>query len=331
MRYVLFASTLLASPALAQTTIAPFASRSCPGLTYHLDGTRGWNYGGTNDLSTGNGQFASNQASEPTEAVTAAGPGISVGVTQTANGLQGAMVNTHGQFAQQYGYFEMAAELTEGALQPGMTTAFWLMSELGGWPPEIDIQETSGSTGDTAVHSHNGTTGVSYQYDMKPGSHVWATHWTKDTITFYIDAKQVAQTTTPPDFHVPMYMILDAMSQGGVGTMHVQYIRVFRDMESAIACVPKATGPSNVQLLSSLSGQVRKASQQTDQLQATIPVVPVERSLPQLPPAVSGYNPQFVQYGQQAQQQLQSIQDQIADLQLQLDNFKLPELPASDQ
>jgi len=165
---------------------------------------------------------------------------MSVGVVQSDGQLNGAMLNTHGQFFQQYGYFEMTAELTEGALQPGMTTAFWLMSELGGWPPEIDIQETSGNTGDTAVHAHTGTSGISYQYNMGPGMHVWATDWNKDTITFYIDAKQVAQTTTPDDFHVPMYMVLDAMSQGSTGTMNVQSIRVFKDMGSAMACVQSA-------------------------------------------------------------------------------------------
>lgn len=257
MRYLfpLLAAVLLPTAShAADISLSPFASSNCPGLTFYTDfknGIDGWNYGGNNDLSDGNGQFASHQASGPSPAVTHGQNGLHVGVVQTDRSLEGAMLNTQNQFYQQYGYFEMVASLDAGALSPGVTTAFWLMSQLGGWPPEIDIQETSGNTGDTAVHAHGGTSGVSYQPNMQPGTHVWAVDWNKEKITFYYDGEiptdfsgTQAITQTPPEFHVPMYMILDAFSHGNTGTMNIKTIRVFKDMQSALACVPSAVLPT---------------------------------------------------------------------------------------
>ena len=235
----------------ADPATAPFAQSGCPSQTYQLNGTNGWNYGGTNDLYDGNGQFVSYQPSYATPAVKPNGLGMSVGAVRSGNSLLGTMINTHGRFAQQYGYFEMTAELTEGALQPGMTTAFWLMSEKGGWPPEFDIEESFANVGDTAVHiTRDDSAAVSYQDNMKPDTHVWAMDWNPDTTTFYIDGKiprnrngALAQTRTPANFHVPMFMIVDVFSNGGEGAMHVKNIRVFRDMPSALACVPSAKTP----------------------------------------------------------------------------------------
>jgi beta-glucanase (GH16 family) len=347
MRYVLLFLILLVSPALGQTTLAPFADpTNCPGLTYQLNGTQGWNYGGTSDgLYDGNGSFASNQASSPTPAVSAEGSGLNVGVVQTGNGLQGAMINTHHQFSQTYGYWEVNATLKDNVLQPGITTSVWLMPENGGWPPEIDIEETAGVNSDTAVHACAGCgSAVSNQYNIPPGKHVWAVDWNPQNITFYIDGNvptnpdngQPATTPTPDNFRQPMYMVIDAMSQGATGSMQIDTIRVYKDMQSALACVPQASSSPPPQL-AALNNQIQQVTSQADQLKATIPAMPVARSLPQMPPPVAqpapapaiqtqftGYNPQFTQYGQQAQQQLQSIQSQIDGRQSQIQNFTMP-------
>jgi len=334
MKYALLATALFASPALGQTTTAPFADTSnCPGLTYQLDGTNGWNYGGTGDgLSNGNASYASNQVSNPSPAVTAAGAGLNVGVVQTGGGLTGTMINTHHQFSQTYGYFELNATLTAGALQPGMTTSVWLMPENGGWPPEIDIEETAGANSDTAVHACDGCgSAVSQQYNIQPGKHVWAVDWNQQNITFYIDGKvptnpdtgQPATTPTPPNFHQPMYMVIDAMSQGATGGMQIETLRVYKDMASAEACVVKSPGPSKA------NPQVNALTNQLQQIQASVPSVPATtapapiQSPPQAP-STSGYDPRFIQYGQQLQQQLPDIQAQLDAAQAELDALQKP-------
>ncbi|MBC7286251.1 glycoside hydrolase family 16 protein, partial [Hoeflea sp.] len=50
-------------------------------------------------------------------------------------------LSTRSSWAQTYGYFEMRARLPEGR---GHWPAFWLVSAVDGWPPEIDIFEVLG-------------------------------------------------------------------------------------------------------------------------------------------------------------------------------------------
>ena len=129
------------------------------------------------------------------------------------------MINTWHSFSQEYGYFEMKADLPAGQ---GLWPAFWLMPEDGSWPPELDIMEvlgqdptklyTTAHTNQTGTHTMatQGTTVA----NMSTGYHTYAVDWEADKITWYFDGKQIYQTATPADMHKPMYMIAN-LAVGG--------------------------------------------------------------------------------------------------------------------
>jgi beta-glucanase (GH16 family) len=150
-------------------------------------------------------------------------------------------IDTHNSFSQQYGYFEIRAQVS-GAY--GTNSAFWLMPMSGPWPPEIDIIEVLGrdpTIGFMTNHADSQKP-VSYggkvrRHDLSQGFHTYGVMWTRTTLTFYVDA--VAQFTTPtqPDEHQPMY-ILATLGVGGswagnpdpatfTAEMKIDYIRAY--------------------------------------------------------------------------------------------------------
>ena len=155
------------------------------------------------------------------------------------------MINTYNSFSQQYGYFEMRADLPAGK---GLWPAFWLLQEDMSWPPEIDAMEVLGhdmTTLYTASHTnqtgtHTSTGGTIKVPDMSAGYHTYGVDWQKDYITYYFDGNQVWKTPTPADMNEPMYMIANLAVGGGwpgnpdsttpfPAEMNIDYIRAYTD------------------------------------------------------------------------------------------------------
>jgi beta-glucanase (GH16 family) len=156
------------------------------------------------------------------------------------------MITSYESFTQQYGYFEMRAQLPAGQ---GLWPAFWLLPANGQWPPEIDIMEVIGSDPFTLhTYTHTNETGTkTHRGEPNPvgvntstGYHTYAVNWQSDYITWYFDGTEVYKTNTPADAHQPMY-ILANLAIGGYwpgspnastvfpAEMKVDYIRAYAD------------------------------------------------------------------------------------------------------
>ncbi|KAA2237127.1 family 16 glycosylhydrolase [Salinarimonas soli] len=130
-------------------------------------------------------------------------------------------INTFGSFDQQYGYFEIKAQLPGGK---GLWPAFWLLPADKSWPPELDVMEVLGHEPDmlhTTVHSSLGNQWGHTQEghstrvgDMTNGYHTYGVNWQADKITWYFDGQQIFQAKTPDDMHKSMYMIAN-LAVGG--------------------------------------------------------------------------------------------------------------------
>ena len=169
------------------------------------------------------------------------------------------MINTYNSFSQQYGYFEMRAQLPAGQ---GLWPAFWLLQTDMSWPPEIDVMEVLGhdlTTLYTAAHtnqtgSHTSQGGTIKVPNMSQSYHTYGVDWQKDYITYYFDGNQVWKTATPSDMNEPMYMIAN-LAVGGYwpgmvnGTtpfpaqMKIDYIRAYSDKGVAPPTNPPPTEP----------------------------------------------------------------------------------------
>ena len=153
------------------------------------------------------------------------------------------MINSWHSFSQQYGYFEMKAELPAGQ---GLWPAFWLLPQDGDWPPELDVMEVLGHDPDKLyTTSHSDASGSHTMddkgtdvADMSAGYHTYGVDWQADKITWYFDGKQVHQTDTPADMHKPMYMIANLAVGGNwpgspdsttpfPAEMNIDYIRAY--------------------------------------------------------------------------------------------------------
>jgi Ca2+-binding RTX toxin-like protein/beta-glucanase (GH16 family) len=150
------------------------------------------------------------------------------------------LLTTQKSFAQTYGYFEMRAELPS---EKGMFPAFWLVTEDGSWPPELDIMEQVGgqSVYHTAITQETGSYGKTQFATLFPenmtGFHTYGVLWTAETITWYIDGIAVGSVDTPKDMNEPMVMRVN-LAVGGdwagapdssfvSDSMKVDYIRAY--------------------------------------------------------------------------------------------------------
>jgi beta-glucanase (GH16 family) len=239
-----------------------FTTTLSSGLRYLSNGDQ--EYWG--DSSTGANPFSLGDSSLNINATS-----VGAGNTPAGGSLSydSGMFSTQGMFSQEYGYFEMRAELPAGA---GMWPAFWLLdnnsNQAGGWPPELDALEAFGAPNATgeggtnqahwAVHSQN-TAQQAQSWATLPANettsfNTYGVLWTPTTMSFVYDGKIVAQTPTPSDFTQQMYMIVDLAvggswpgnATGENSTMKIDYLRAF----SSDAGIP----PVALQAISSPDG-----------------------------------------------------------------------------
>ena len=135
------------------------------------------------------------------------------------------VITTATSFAQQYGYFEVKAQLPAGQ---GFWPAFWLLPVDGTWPPEIDIFEMLGNNPTTAYASlHSGLSGnttfkIPYLPDLTTGFHTYGLSWQADMLRWFIDGNEVAEAATPADMNKPMYVLLN-LAVGDTGSWPGKY------------------------------------------------------------------------------------------------------------
>ena len=157
------------------------------------------------------------------------------------------MLSSHASFSQQYGYFEMRAQMST---EQGMWPAFWMLSTNGKWPPELDVVEVVGKddsgvfqTMHTAAAKNSGKR-TEAGVDLAAGFHTYGMDWTASTITFYFDGKKTHTVATPADMHTSMYMMVnmavggnwpgspDSTTDWSKTKMQVDYIRAYQHVSS---------------------------------------------------------------------------------------------------
>jgi len=151
------------------------------------------------------------------EITAAPAPGLPQGMTHRSGMIMGQRL-----LNQQYGYFEIRAQLPRGR---GLWPAFWLLPSDGHWPPEIDIMEMLGHQHRTyyvALHARpdgvplDEVTAVQTA-DLTAGFHTFGVSWRPDRIRYYLDDRLVHDVPTPSDLHRPMYMLAN-LAVGGAGS-----------------------------------------------------------------------------------------------------------------
>lgn len=152
------------------------------------------------------------------------------------------LLTSFNNFSQTYGYFEIRADMPEGA---GVWPAFWLLPANGGWPPELDVIELSGAEPQRLImtaHSQASGSHVIERHHAEvadtDGFHSYGVLWGPERIAWTYDGVVVAETETPADMHEPMYMLVNLGLGGFTGTpnqaaldaglaMKVDYIRAY--------------------------------------------------------------------------------------------------------
>ena len=128
-------------------------------------------------------------------------------------------------FKQQYGYFEMKAQMPGGV---GVWPAFWLLSTDPSMPGEIDIMEyyghDQGTTFGITLHDWrnggNNTNITNGQFfpsvsGMTTGIHTYGFLWTSALMIFYFDDAEVWRIATPDVMKQPYYILINNGLGGG--------------------------------------------------------------------------------------------------------------------
>ena len=130
------------------------------------------------------------------------------------------LLTTKASFSQIYGLFEIRARMPKGK---GLWPAFWLLPENRAWPPELDVLEVLGDNTRKLYVSWHSNVGGKHTADskaievpdMSADFHTYSVVWEKDTLMWFFDDVQVASRSTPEDFHLPMYMLINLAVGGG--------------------------------------------------------------------------------------------------------------------
>ncbi|MFC3069484.1 family 16 glycosylhydrolase [Phenylobacterium soli] len=147
------------------------------------------------------------------------------------------MINTRGIFQQQYGYFEIRAELPTAH---GAWPAFWMVPDKNTQGVEADITENIAINPNIDFVRAYGGGSASFANVLKTGDisgfHTYGMLWTPSTVTFYYDDQAVFQAPTPAAWNQPMYLIAN-FAVGGFGgtpdasafpdTFKIDYIRAY--------------------------------------------------------------------------------------------------------
>jgi hypothetical protein len=148
-------------------------------------------------------------------------------------------------FAQQYGYFEMKAQLPSGS---GTWPAFWLIgvhkqvsaAEIdvieyyGGFPRYYHSVEHVWQQGTDRLHlDHLNQVPAG---SLSAGYNTYGVLITPDQTIFYLNRHEIWATATQPEFRQPMYLLVNLAIGGGWPTknlaspsiMRVAYIKVYQ-------------------------------------------------------------------------------------------------------
>ena len=141
---------------------------------------------------------------------------------------------------QQYGRFECRCTLPKGK---NLWSAFWMYGD--GWPPEIDVLETSG-LGVQEINLHwghpedgtkdsLGAQKIRIEKDSETNFHEFAVEWTPEKIDFITDGIKVFtyRDTGVLDkyFNTPMGMLINHGIKNldvEESTFHVDYVRAYK-------------------------------------------------------------------------------------------------------
>lgn len=151
-------------------------------------------------------------------------------------------------FAQQYGYFELSAQLPAGE---GFWPAFWLLgTDRDPIVPEVDIFEyhtTRPRDLEITIHIHDEVIDdgprqfKAYHIEkVEPGSlskgfNTYGVDVQEDEMVFYLNRREVWRTPTLPEFRVPLYILINlGMEQHDITKntpefdyMYVDYVRAY--------------------------------------------------------------------------------------------------------
>ncbi|PNU05604.1 family 16 glycosylhydrolase [Novosphingobium guangzhouense] len=151
-------------------------------------------------------------------------------------------------FAQQYGYFEIRAQMPSGN---GFWPAFWLLPTDNSWPPELDIFEQHGKDPNVLYMTTHGTSTPGKTMEAQDRAvldttqfHTYGVDWNGERIIYYIDGMEVARQATPAAMKKEMYMLVN-LAVGGTeswsgpsdastptGEMKIDYIRAYRTSDT---------------------------------------------------------------------------------------------------